>query len=137
MRMFSRYASPALATFTLAVLVGLAAPSAARSAELTGAWSGGGRVVFSGGQSERAVCRARFTRRSSSRYVMNAVCATQSARVSQTATVRHMSGNSFYGSFFNEDYNLRGTLRILLRGNRLTASLLADSGAAHLSLRRR
>ncbi len=112
-------------------------PAAAQSSGLAGSWSGGGRVVFEGGQSERASCRASFLRQSSNRYFMSATCATASARVSQTATVGRISGSRYYGRFFNEEFGISGTLRISVSGNRLNATLKGDTGSAVLSLRRR
>ena len=67
---------------------------------------------------------------------MYAVCATQSARVEQTASLRRVGGDSFAGQFHNEQYNVSGSIRISVHGNRLEASLNGDGGSAHFTLSR-
>jgi hypothetical protein len=103
---------------------------------LTGSWRGGGRVMFSSGDSERATCRASFRRLTSSLFEMNAVCATTSARVEQSARVQRVSDSAFAGRFYNPQFDVSGTIRIRLRGTRLTASLRGANGSAFFSLRR-
>ena len=56
--------------------------------DLQGSWSGGGPVSFASGTKEYAKCRARYTRASNEGYVVNANCATASARAVQTAALR-------------------------------------------------
>ena len=115
----------------------LAAQSAAAEpASLEGSWSGGGTVNFSSGASERARCRVRFSRYSSTVFGMNAVCATTSARVAQTATVERVGANRFAGTFYNPEYGVSGIINIVLGGNRLSASLRGDAGSAQLSFSR-
>jgi hypothetical protein len=116
---------------------GLAASSLAADAGLEGSWSGGGVVNFSSGASERARCRVRFNRHSSNVYGMNAVCATTSTRVAQTATVERVGGNRFSGTFYNPEYGVSGIINIVLSGaNRLSASLHGDAGSAQLAFSR-
>ena len=127
----AKVASTLILAFTV-----LAVPVKAETM-LGGSWSGGGRVIFQGGNTERARCRAHFVRQSSKRYFMSGVCATQSARVSQTATIVQTTNNKYYGRFHNEEFNVTGTLRISIRGGRMTATLKGKAGSAVLSLRRR
>ena len=129
-----RIASALLGTVTLCSVGGL--PASAQDARIEGSWSGGGNVVFGSGARERATCRASFTQQSSRTYRMNAVCATASARVAQTASLRRVSADSFAGQFYNQEYNVSGSISVTVRGNRLDAALRSDSGSAHLSLGR-
>jgi hypothetical protein len=92
--------------------------------------------MFSSGDSERATCRASFRRLTTNLYDMDAVCATTSARVQQSARVQRVSGDAFAGRFYNREFDVSGTIRIRLRGARLTASLRGANGSAFLSLRR-
>jgi hypothetical protein len=103
---------------------------------LEGSWSGGGIVSFSSGAREQARCRVRFSRQSSTVFGMNAVCATTSARVAQTAVVERVGANRFAGTFYNPEYGVSGTISIVLGGNRLSASLKGDAGSAQLSFSR-
>jgi hypothetical protein len=123
----------ALGLFFLASLPtqALSAPSS-----LSGSWSGGGWVSFASGQKERAHCRARFSARSAKTYRVDAVCATDSGRVSQTASVRQTGANTYVGSFHNSEYDVSGSIRITVRGASQSVSLTSGSGSAFLTLRR-
>ena len=110
---------------------------AQRAAGLEGSWSGGGRVIFPSGDSERARCRATFRRQAGSTYSMNATCATSSARIAQVASVRKVGAGNYAGRFRNAEYDVSGAINITLRGDRLAASLSGGGGgSARLSLTR-
>ena len=124
---------------SLVVVAGiLAAPPAAvgQQASLEGTWNGTGTVIFPSGERERARCRATFQRQSSSRFGMNAVCATASARVAQSAQLARTSANRFSGEFYNAEYSFSGSIAITVQGNRLSASLVGGGGTAHFNLTR-
>lgn len=126
----------------LAVLIGLAmvdshsAPVAAQAANLEGSWSGGGTVRFSSGTSERARCRASFSKRGANGYDMSAVCATSSGRAAQTAQLTRSGANRYTGSFQNSDYGISGSISLSVNGNSLNASLSGGGGSASLNLNR-
>lgn len=125
--------------FTLAAAASAAAncPVVAQEASLEGSWSGSGRIDLSTGNSERATCRASFSRQSSTSYAVSAVCATPSARVSQSGVVRRVGANHFAGTFHNSEYNVSGSLSMTARGsNRLSVSLSGGGASANLELRR-
>ncbi|HKZ97656.1 MAG TPA: hypothetical protein VJ045_11820 [Hyphomicrobiaceae bacterium] len=107
----------------------------AEAGSLDGAWSGGGSVSFSSGQKERARCRANYRRASKSSYVVNANCATSSASVAQTATVRG-SGNSYQGRFYNAEYDASGTIYVVVHGRSQTVRINSTKGSALLRLSR-
>jgi hypothetical protein len=111
-------------------------PSQAQPASLDGSWSGGGSVSFGSGKSERARCRAQYRRLSSTSYSLSATCATASGRASQTATLHHVGGNRFQGSFHNAEYGVSGTIYVTVGGNRQSVRLTADAGSASIELRR-
>ncbi|MFN3625939.1 MAG: hypothetical protein ACK4TP_18025 [Hyphomicrobium sp.] len=104
---------------------------------LSGSWSGGGWVSFASGTKERARCRARYSPAGGKSYELSATCATASGKASQSATVYEVSPNRFRGSFYNSDYNVSGSIRVVLRGNSQSVTLSGDSGSASLSLSRR
>lgn len=118
---------------TAAVSVG---PARAEAGELSGSWSGGGAVVFNTGSKEKARCKASFSKTGSSSYSMNAICATASGKASQSAILRRVGGNSYAGSFRNPEYNVTGSIRVTVSGNRQTVSMSSDAGTASLSLSR-
>lgn len=125
-----------------AVLVGAiclaagSAPVTAEQASLEGTWSGGGTVILPTGDRERARCRATFHRKSASLFGMNAVCATSSTRVAQTAELSRTSANRFSGEFYNADFAISGSISVTVRGNSLIATLSGGGGSAHFTLSR-
>lgn len=69
-RLPSRLARQAAAALVIAASGAVVAPAAHAASpfeSLTGSWSGGGRVVFEGGQSERLRCHAQYRSSSSGR----------------------------------------------------------------------
>jgi hypothetical protein len=133
---FNSMPAMAFASLLLAGGLGLSQPSAAQPAGLEGSWSGGGVVSFASGGRERARCRARYSRRSNTTYALTATCATPSGRATQTASVRNVGGNSYQGSFYNSEYNVSGSIHVVVRGNSQSVQLTSDAGSASLQLSR-
>ena len=122
-----------------ASLVGVAAVDvvSAQAAELAGSWVGSGSMALSTGTKERASCRARYSKIGKSSYAMSASCATASARVDQTATLRQTGANSFAGSFYNAQYNTRGAISVVVSGSTQNISISGEAGRGFFKLYRR
>ena len=103
---------------------------------LAGSWSGSGSVMLPSGQTERARCKVSFSRQGGKSYAMNAVCASSSARVVQTASVEQVGGNRYAGDFTNAEYGINGSINLTLNGNSLNASLRGGGGSATFMLSR-
>jgi hypothetical protein len=104
---------------------------------LEGSWSGGGEVAFAAtGSRERARCRAHYTRRSKDSYAMNATCATASGKAAQTATVHRVGENRYRGNFHNAEYDISGTIFVVVSGNSQSVRLTSTSGSAMFRLSR-
>jgi hypothetical protein len=127
----------ALVPLTALAAAGAIGPSAAEPRSLTGSWSGGGWVSFSTGTKEKARCRATYSRASGDSYRLTATCATSSGKASQTATVYKVTASRYRGSFHNAEYNVRGTIRVVVNGSSQSVSLRGDGASASLNLRRR
>jgi len=117
-------------------VVGLTCPSQAEPG-LSGSWSGGGWVSLASGNRERARCRARYSRASSNSYRLRAVCATTSGKASQTATVYRLSRGRYRGTFYNTEFNITGTIRVVVRGRSQSVSLAGGGASASLRLSKR
>ena len=104
---------------------------------LAGSWSGGGWVSFASGNKERARCHAHYSRAGGSSYELNASCATASGKASQTATVHQTGPNRYGGSFHNAEYNVSGTIHIVVQGNSQSVTLHGESASGSLTLSRR
>ena len=120
----------------LVALAGLPAEANSGTLGLEGSWNGGGWVSFSSGARERARCRAKFAAQSDRRYFVTATCATESGKVSQTASIRQAGANAYVGTFYNNEYDVSGTIRITVHGNTQTARLSSGSGSAVITLGR-
>lgn len=107
-----------------------------QGASLEGAWSGGGQIVFPSGEKEQARCRASFRRQGGDSFGMSATCATASAKVQQSAEITRVSGDRYRGEFHNQEFGISGSIRIVVSGNRLDASLSGGGGSAQFSLSR-
>jgi hypothetical protein len=104
---------------------------------LEGAWSGGGEVAFAvTGARERARCRAHYQRRTKDSYAMQATCATASGKAAQTATVHRVGDNRYRGTFHNPDYDITGTIFVVVNGNSQSVRLTSSSGSALFRLTR-
>jgi hypothetical protein len=104
---------------------------------LEGAWSGGGEVAFAvTGSRERARCRAHYKRRSKDSYAMQATCATASGKAAQTATLTRVGENRYRGNFHNSDYDITGTIFVVVNGNSQSVRLTSSSGSALFRLSR-
>ena len=122
----------------LAVVMGSAVLAAAPAAAdgLSGAWSGSGSVVLPSGDTEKARCKVSFHKTGAKSYGMNAVCASSSTRVSQTATLEQVSANRYSGDFTNSEFNVSGQINLTLSGNSLNASMSGGGGRATFNLSR-
>jgi hypothetical protein len=118
-------------------VAGFIGPSAAEPAvSLAGSWSGGGWVSFASGSKEKARCHAHYSGGGDT-YTVSATCATASGKASQTATVYKVSGGRYRGSFVNSQYNVRGSIRVVVHGKSQSVSLSGDGASAQLNLSRR
>jgi hypothetical protein len=104
--------------------------------DLAGSWSGGGRVQLPSGAVEQARCRAHYSRMGKNSYALNATCATASGKAAQTATLRRVGENRYHGSFHNAEYDITGTISVVVNGNRQSVRLTSSSASAILSLSR-
>lgn len=125
----------ALMTLAALAMTGLPVSSKAESGSNRNG-SGGGWVAFASGTKESACCSAYYSRAGGTSYRLSATCATASGKASQTAVVQQISANHFQGSFHNNEYNVSGTIRIVVQGNSQSVSLAGDSGSASLHLSR-
>lgn len=120
-----------------AVILGLAGTAlSAAGGELVGTWSGTGSIAFASGSKEKARCRARFAKTGEISYEMTATCATSSAKVDQTATLIKTGANTYAGSFFNQQYNTGGSIRITVSGRTQSVRISGEAGTAVFSLRK-
>jgi hypothetical protein len=124
------------ATMTAGLAVGASSAAMAQTASLAGSWSGGGRVIYPSGDSERVRCRATFRPAGLRTFRMSAICATPAARIAQMAQVRRVSASSYTGQFINREHDISGTINITVRGSRLSAALTGGGGRAIMTLSR-
>jgi hypothetical protein len=125
----------ALAGALGASCLGLSAAQA-ESVVLVGTWSGSGDINFASGSKEKARCRAYFSKTGETSYEMSASCATASAKVDQSAQLTRVGANSYVGSFFNQQYNTGGQIRVTVSGRTSNVNLSGEAGTAFFRLRK-
>ena len=105
----SRRMAYALAVFT-ALAAHAAMPPAASAADafdsLRGSWAGGGSVTFSGGESEKLRCTARYSGGGSS-LALNVKCASASAQINLSGSL-DARGNKVSGDWNESSYGISG-----------------------------
>ncbi len=122
------------AALASALSISMVSGAEARDGGIAGSWSGGGVVVYSSGQRERARCQASYSGGGGS-VMMSGNCATPSGSVFQSARLRQVGPNSYAGSFFNSQFNTSGTIYVTVHGNSQSVSLRSSAGSASLTLR--
>lgn len=132
-RMITRLAVLPLAAVLVA---GTYSTTSADAGGLAGSWRGSGWVILSSGKKERARCRASYSPTSGKSYTLKASCATSSAKATQTATLTEVSKNRFRGSFYNPEFNVSGTIRVVLKGRSQSVTLKGDGATATIQMRR-
>ncbi len=133
-----RHVGLALATSSAVFLAILGAVGTAAQADsgLSGAWNGSGSVMLPSGATEKARCKATFRKRGAATFAMDAVCASSSAKVTQTASLDQVGPNRFSGDFNNPEFNVSGSINVTLNGNSLSASLRGGGATATFNLSR-
>lgn len=121
-----------LSVFALAML---SASAPVHADSLSGSWSGSGSVHY-GQTTERARCRARYSHTGGTTYAMRASCATPSGRVDQSATLSRVGNNRYAGSFHNSQYNVSGSISVVVRGGSQSVRLSGSSGYGSFKLHR-
>ena len=132
-----RQTNSALRAATFSAVAGLAAIASTpvlADAGLAGSWSGSGSVVLPSGNTEKARCKVSFRKEGGKSYGMNAVCASSSARVAQSASLEQVGPNRYAGSFTNPEYGVSGSIVLTLSGSSLSASLKGGGGSAFFNL---
>ncbi len=127
-----------LAVVPIAALLisGTYSASSAEPGGLSGSWRGSGWVTLSSGKRERARCTASYSPSSANSYTLKALCATSSAKATQTATLTEVSKNRFRGSFYNPEFDVRGTIRVVLKGRSQSVTLKGNGATANIQMRR-
>ena len=128
--------SPCLAIVLCASIIAISPAAKSQPVTLDGTWNGGGTVILPTGDRERARCRATFKTRSANRVDMSAVCSTASTRTAQSGQLARISANKFSGELYNPEYAVSGSIVIVVRGTRLTASVSGGGGMAQFTLTR-
>jgi len=121
----------------IGVLALVAGATAASATELAGSWSGGGSLVLPSGARENARCNVSYSRSSGSSYTAFATCATKSARVTQSAKLQRVGGNKYEGSFYNNEYNISGSISVTVSGSSQSLQMSGGGGEASFRLSKR
>ncbi len=92
-------------------------------------------VIYSGGSSEPARCRALFAQTGPD-VAVQAQCATPSGSLEQAARLRQVAPEVYAGSFYNAQYNVAGGIQIVIRDKIQYVTLWSEAANATLTLGR-
>ncbi len=104
---------------------------------LKGSWSGGGsgdlriRLQGAGRSAELS-----FSSSGPKSYRVSGTCATQAGKVTQTAEIYQTTANRYRGDFHNPEFDINGTISIVVNGRSMTATLTSTSGTGVLGFSR-
>lgn len=116
----------------------LASTASAQAKGLDGQWNGFGKAkLASSGKTENFRCKVTYNRETSKVFGVRAVCASPSIRIIQTGKVLKVRENTYKGELYNQAYDLRGDVRIVVNGREQKVTLTADEGNGVLTLRKR
>lgn len=130
---------PLASTFASVLVMGLMAASASAQARgLSGQWSGFGKAkLASSGKTESFRCKVTYDRETPTVFGIKAVCANPSIKIIQTGKVLKVRENTYKGELYNQAYDLRGRVRIVVTGSEQKVTLTSDSGNGTLTLKKR
>ena len=109
-------------------------PAQADPTAVEGSWRGAGTLTLMWGAKQPARCLAEYKRTSETSYTLRAVCNTASMRVAQTATLYPVGENRYRGTFHNKDYNISGTIHLVVRSSEQSVVLRSDVASALFTL---
>ena len=112
--------------------------SSVAAQDISGRWSGFGKAkIASSGKMESFRCRVAYDRQTSRVFAVRAVCANPSVRIVQNGTVLKVRRNTFVGELYNQEFDVRGRVRVVVAGNRQTVTIRASEGSGSIRLKRR
>jgi len=122
----------------LFLLITLTAGSSfAKSPSLIGSWRGGGIIQPVNGAKERTRCRADIKKAPArGQYRANYRCSSPYGVVSQAVIVKRTSANRYSGSFNNTELKVRGSISIILRGNKQTVTMNSPEGRGLIKMQK-
>lgn len=119
------------------MLLGFAASAGAQSLSPVGSWRGEGIVRPYSGSPERTPCRGVITK-APGRGAYDGVlrCSTSGGVVTQAGRLRWVGGNTYRGTFYDDNYDVRGSVSAVVRRSTMSVSVVSNKGTGRLSLRR-
>jgi len=129
---------PRIALIAALGLAGLAAaPSAAQTAPLAGAWRGSGLMQADDGRRERVLCRAFYERSGQDQYRVSMKCVSRN-KISRARifTVKKTGKAKFSGGFHDQEAKLDIRIAIRLKGARQVVDIMSRRGRGRVELTR-
>lgn len=126
-----------LPAFAGLVLLTMAPAAALADSLLEGSWSGGGYVHPTNGQREKVTCRVTYHQTSETVHSVKATCASASAKIVQTGELTTVKEGRYIGDFTNAEYNISGSVRVVVSGNSQDVTFSSNSGTGSLALKKR
>lgn len=110
--------------------------SLAKSASIVGSWRGSGVVKPHNEATEKTRCRATVRHSSGNNYTASYHCSSSMGLATQAVKVRKIGANTYTGSFYNAQHNVRGVINISVHGNSQSVSLRSVKGTGYIKMRK-
>lgn len=109
----------------------------ADAAGLRGTWSGAGYFHAKAGKRERVRCIVRYDQETVRVFGVQATCASSAGSIRQTGEVLKIRNNTYAGDFYNRQFDIRGRVRVTVKGGRQTVTFSSSDGGGRLTLSKR
>jgi hypothetical protein len=126
-----------LSAFVCLALTTAAPHLASAASQLEGSWSGSGYVHPTNGEREKVTCRVVYHQTSETVHSVTATCASASAKIVQTGELTTVKDGRYIGDFTNKEYNISGSVRVVVKGNSQDVTFSSSSGTGTLALKKR
>ncbi len=109
----------------------------ANAASLGGTWAGAGYIHPNAGDRQAVRCVVRYSRETSKVFGVRATCASSAGSIRQTGEVLKIRSNMYVGDFYNQQFDIRGRVRVSIRGGRQTVTFSSSDASGRLTLSKR
>lgn len=107
------------------------------AAGLGGTWTGAGYIHPKAGKRERVRCVVRYEQEGARVYGVRATCASSAGSIRQTGEVLKIRNNYYAGDFYNRQFDMRGRVRVRVKGGRQTVTFSGSDASGRLTLSKR
>lgn len=108
----------------------------AKAASIVGTWKGSGTARLKAGGVEAVSCRVRYEASTGRTFVLYVKCAHANGAFKVSGRVVALSGSTYSGRLYSDQYDVSGDVTISVRGKSQTLTAKSPKGTATVRLRK-